>query len=136
MDAKIRINVLVPEEIRYIFDPDSDPMFIAAREHGQIVVRPINDYDHSSSRNVGGSDYRKGFMNGVLDGYEDGYNRGFTDSEKRLAYDPRYKGASWLSEACEYDFPTCAGNCRECKFYDDIFDICRYERTGCLESDI
>ena len=132
METKIRINVLVPDEIRYLFDPDADPMFIAIRERGHIVVKPMSDCNFSRPCNRSHQAYRRGFLSGVLDGYEDGYNRGFKDAGDNQEYDSRYKGASWLSGDGEYDTPSCDGECHSCRFYDSIYDTCRYECTGVI----
>ena len=42
MKYKIYVAVLVPSELLYAFDPDQESVFVAARERGLIVLRPIN----------------------------------------------------------------------------------------------
>ena len=131
MDRKMRINVLVPDELEYIIDPDTDPdadpIFIAVKEKGQLLIKPLTNYLTGNTSTPIAEDYRNGFMNGVVDGYEDGYHRGFNDGSSHHSYDSRYKGKSWLSEEDEYDQSHCSGNCTNCKYYDDIFEVCRFE---------
>ena len=126
VEVKFRIAVLVPDELRSIINSKNDPMFIAAREHGHIVIKPLEEYG-IHERFVGKeSDYRKGYMAGVSDGYEDGYHQGFRDSSRQKEYDPRYQGKSWLATYNYKNGPNCTGHCYDCECYDDIFCVCRF----------
>lgn len=43
MELRKRITVLIPSELVYAFDPDHEHIFIAARERGRIVARPMEE---------------------------------------------------------------------------------------------
>ena len=40
VEVKIRIAVLVPQELQHIMNNQNDPMFIASREQGHIIIKP------------------------------------------------------------------------------------------------
>ena len=133
MERKIRINVLVPDEISYAFDPDADPMFIALREKGKILIKPLTEIVNSPAHSK--KDYRKGFLSGMVNGYEDGYHRGYFDADSYNGYDSQYKGSSWLSDDQDYDCPVCSGQCYRCPYYDSVSETCRYEELGDISND-
>ena len=83
MDVKIRIAVLVPHELLDIINKQSDPMFIASREQGRVVIKPLSEYGLREASVGTETEYRKGFMAGVTNGYEDGYHRGFQAGSHR-----------------------------------------------------
>lgn len=43
MKYKKTISVLVPSELIYLFDADCEHLFIASRERGRIVARPVEE---------------------------------------------------------------------------------------------
>lgn len=127
MEAKFNIKVIVPDELKYLFEGDNDNLFVAVREKGRILVKPFAEYGIGVSCNTREQIYRTGFVDGSNDGYENGYNRGFEDASHNEEYDPRYRASSWNSGVSSVSNVKCTGDCRECPFYDDIFDICRCE---------
>ena len=126
MEVKIRIAVLVPQELQHIITTQNDPMFIACREDGHIIIKPMEEYGIHEISVGTETDYRKGYLAGVTDGYEDGYHRGFQDCTRQQEYDPRYQGKSWLASYNYKNGPNCTGHCHDCDFYDDIFCVCRF----------
>ena len=126
VEVKIRIAVLVPHDLQSIINGQRDPMFIASREHGHIIIKPLEEYGLQEESVGTETDYRKGYMAGVIDGYEDGYHIGFQDCVRHKEYDPRYQGKSWLATYNYKNGPNCTGHCHDCEFYDDIFCVCRF----------
>lgn len=126
MEVKLRIAVLVPQELQHIITKQNDPMFIACREDGHIIIKPMEEYGIHEISVGTETDYRKGYMAGVTDGYEDGYHRGFQDCIRHQEYDPRYQGKSWLASYNYKNGPNCTGHCHDCDYYDDIFCVCRF----------
>ena len=126
MEVKLRIAVLVPHELQSIINSKNDPMFIACREHGHIVIKPLEEYGIHEVSVGEETDYRKGYMAGVIDGYDDGYHKGYQDSDRYREYDPRYQGKSWLAAYNYKNGPNCTGHCHDCEYYDDIFCVCRF----------
>ena len=126
VEVKIRIAVLVPQELQHIITTQNDPMFIACREDGHIIIKPMEEYGIHEISVGTETDYRKGYMAGVTDGYEDGYHRGFQDCTRHQEYDPRYQGKSWLASYNYKNGPNCTGHCHDCDYYDDIFCVCRF----------
>ena len=126
VEVKLRIAVLVPQELQHIITKQNDPMFIACREDGHIIIKPMEEYGIREISVGTETDYRKGYMAGVTDGYEDGYHRGFQDCTRQQEYDPRYQGKSWLASYNYKNGPNCTGHCHDCDFYDDIFCVCRF----------
>lgn len=126
VEVKLRLAVLVPQELQHIINHQEDPMFIASREDGHIIIKPIEEYGIREISVGTETDYRKGYMAGVTDGYEDGYHRGFQDCTRHQEYDPRYQGKSWLAAYNYKNGPNCTGHCHDCEFYDDIFCVCRF----------
>ena len=123
MELRRRITVLVPSELVYAFDPDHEHIFIAAREKGQIIARPVEEIAHASPRTRGRKVYNKGYASGMMAGYEDGYRRGYNDCMDSFEYDSRYD----LGVNYDGDSQTafhCAGQCTTCRFYDDINGTC------------
>lgn len=111
---RINVTVLVPAELQDTLDPDQESIFIASREQGIIVLRPINSpienhYDASTN------DYKAGYMMGENDGYLKGY-----------AYAKAVDRIKKLFEEDEDELPDCTGFCRACPHYDDLFDTCKY----------
>ena len=126
VEVKLRIAVLVPQELQHIINQQEDPMFIVSRENGHIIIKPMEEYGIREISVGTETDYRKGYMAGVTDGYEDGYHRGFQDCTRHQEYDPRYQGKSWLAAYNYKNGPNCTGHCHDCEFYDDIYCICRF----------
>ena len=126
MDVKVRIAVLVPHELLDIINKQTDPMFIASREQGRVVIKPLSEYGLREASVGTETEYRKGFMAGVTNGYEDGYHRGFLAGSRNLEYDPRYQGKSWLATYNYKNGSNCTGHCHDCGWYDDIFCVCRF----------
>ena len=126
MDVKVRIAVLVPHELLDIINKQTDPMFIASREQGRVVIKPLSEYGLREVSVGTETEYRKGFMAGVTNGYEDGYHHGFLAGSHNLEYDPRYQGKSWLATYNYKNGPNCTGHCHDCGWYDDIFCVCRF----------
>ena len=126
MEVKLRIAVLVPQELQHIITKQNDPMFIACREDGHIIIKPMEEYGIHEISVGTETDYRKGYVAGVTDGYEDGYHRGFQDCTRHQEYDPRYQGKSWRASYNYKNGPNCTGHCHDCDFYDDIFCVCRF----------
>lgn len=114
MKYKINVAVLVPSELLYAFDPDQESVFVAARERGLIVLRPINA-PVGIQCNVNSDDYKKGYLNGANDGFHKGYTYA-------MAADKIMK----LFAEDEDDLPDCTGFCKTCPHYDDLFDSCKY----------
>ena len=50
MEVKLRIAVLVPQELQHIITKQNDPMFIACREDGHIIIKPMEEYGIHSPR--------------------------------------------------------------------------------------
>ena len=126
VEVKLRIAVLVHQELQHIINQQEDPMFIVSRENGHIIIKPMEEYGISEISVGTETDYRKGHLAGVTDGYEDGYHRGFQDCTRQQEYDPRYQGKSWLASYNYKNGPNCTGHCHDCDFYDDIFCVCRF----------
>jgi hypothetical protein len=114
MKYKINVAALVPSELLYAFDPDQESVFVAARERGLIVLRPINAPVESQC-NINSDDYKKGYLIGANDGFHKGYTYA-------MAADKIMK----LFAEDEDEFPDCTGFCKTCPHYDDLFDSCKY----------
>ena len=114
MKYKINVAVLVPSELLYAFDPDQESVFVAVRERGLIVLRPINAPVENQC-NVNSDDYKKGYMMGATDGYRTGYVYAIAAEKiKKLFTDD------------EDELPDCTGFCKACPHYDDLFDTCKF----------
>ena len=111
MKYRKNVTVLVPSELLYAFDPDQDNVFIAARERGMIVLRPIAA-SSASPCDVSKSDFQKGYRAGMSAGYDKGYS-------DAMDYEA-------LANKDEDVCPDCAGFCYACPHYDDLFDVCRF----------
>ena len=70
VEVKLRIAVLVPQELQHIINQQEDPMFIVSRENGHIIIKPMEEYGIREISVGTETDYRKGYMAGVTDGYE------------------------------------------------------------------
>jgi hypothetical protein len=113
MMYKENVTVLVPSELLYAFDPDNENTFVAAREKGLIVFRPINAHADNQC-DVNSKYYQKGYLLGL----SEGYHKGYADA---MAYeDMQTEGLE------DDDFPDCPGFCNACPHYDDLFDSCKF----------
>ena len=111
---RMNVTVLVPSELQDTLIPDQESIFIAARERGIIVLRPINaPVENQCNKNS--NDYKNGYLMGVNDGFQKGY-------AYAMAADKIMK----LFSEDEDEFPDCTGFCKTCPHYDDLFDSCRY----------
>ena len=126
MTFRKNITVLVPSELIYTFDADLEPIFVMTRERGKIVVRPEVEYNTVKPCSNIVHDYKKGYLSGVTDGYEDGYRQGFSDGVQNEEFDPRYRAKHWLISDSNYIEPDCTGDCSNCRYYDELFDVCSY----------
>ena len=114
MKYRINVAVLVPSELLYAFDPDQESVFVAARERGLIVLRPINaTIENQCSANT--RDYKKGYLMGM----NDGYHKGYADA---MAYEE----IKDIIAGEEEDLPDCTGFCKACPHYDELFDTCKF----------
>ena len=114
MNYKINVTALVPSELLYAFDPDQENVFVAARERGLIVLRPINATAENQC-NVPTKDYKRGYLMGM----NDGYHKGYADA---MAYEEIKKSSPY---ECE-ELPDCTGFCKACPHYDDLCDTCKF----------
>ena len=69
MYYRTNVTVLVSSELVDTFDPDHESIFIAARERGIIVLRPINALVENQC-NENSNDYQSGYMMGANDGFQ------------------------------------------------------------------
>lgn len=113
MNYHLSVAVLVPSELLYAFDPDSETEFVAVRERGTIVLRPKYSCEGVPCELVK-TDYRRGYFAGMKEGYYQGY----TDA---LECDDPVNIDDHTNEP-----PSCEGQCDRCPYYDDLFDTCRY----------
>ena len=100
-EVKFPVHVLVPKELQPLVE--GDLLFIAAREEGRLVIRPMVDYSLGKSCDDQESRYRLGFVDGVLKGYDDGYRKGFYTAYRQLHYDPVYRAGSWTEPEDDLD---------------------------------
>jgi hypothetical protein len=123
MELRKRITVLVPSELVYAFDPDHEHVFIAAREKGRIIARPMEEVAMPGTRIRGRKVYNNGYASGMKAGYEDGYRKGYNDCMDSLEYDSRYDTALDYGDGGLNSFH-CTGHCTTCRYYDDINGTC------------
>jgi hypothetical protein len=114
MYYRTNVTVLVSSELVDTFDPDHESIFIAARERGIIVLRPINAPVENQC-NENSNDYQSGYMMGANDGFQKGY-------AYAMAADKIMK----LFTEDEDELPDCTGFCKACPHYDDLFDTCKF----------
>ena len=127
MEVRKRITAIVPSELLYVFDPDHEHVFVVTREKGKIVARPMEEFASGGKGGPSNNEYRKGYMSGVVDGYEDGYRQGYNDCFDNDEFDPRYRGKKWLATDEVRDDHQCMGDCWDCRYYDEIFRVCRVQ---------
>lgn len=111
MNYQKNVSVIIPSELLYAFDPDDNNTFIAAREHGLIVLHPLATSSANPCK-FGRSQFQKGYLAGMSDGYDKGYSDAL-DSEDDMQMETVLD-------------PNCAGFCPGCPHYDDLFDTCRF----------
>lgn len=111
MNYKKNVTVLIPSELLYAFDADQDNVFLAARERGMIVLRPLI-ISATKPYEVGKSDFQKGYLAGMRAGYDKGYSDALGDEDNTL-----------VETVVDSN---CTGFCLNCPHYDDLFDTCRF----------
>lgn len=114
MYYRTNVTVLVSSELVDTFDPDHESIFIAARERGIIVLRPINAPVENQC-NENSNDYQSGYIMGANDGFQKSY-------AYAMAADKIMK----LFTEDEDELPDCTGFCKACPHYDDLFDTCKF----------
>lgn len=114
MNYRKKVTVLFPSELLYVFNPDQENTYIAARERGLIVLRPTTTHTDGQCK-VDDMEYRRGYLSGL----SDGYHKGYSDA---MAYEDLTKTLAVSND----DAPECAGFCKACPHYDDLFDTCKF----------
>lgn len=119
MELRKRVTVLVPSELVYAFDPDHEHVFIAAREKGRIVARPMEEYIALKPCDNYQGRYLPGYTAGMIASFENGYRNGFRHGLDKGKFDARLA----LDSGRKIAF-SCTGQCTSCQFYDDINETC------------
>ena len=114
MHYRKNVTVLVPCELLYAFDPDQENIYVAAREKGLIVLRPI-DVHTDNQCDVNSNSYQKGYLMGM----SEGYHKGYADA---MAYEELHNAHT----EDDADISGYTGFYKVCPHYNDLFDICKY----------